>query len=240
MASFLDLHAHYLPAIDDGAPDLRAALEMVTAAKDLGFSHLCATPHQRADMYLPSAEAISTALAALRGALATLDGAPRLDVAAENYWDAVLHDRLASRSQPCYPGGKAFLFEVAPGLMPPGLEAHLFRLRLGGQLPVLAHPERYRAIQEDLSRAELLGRTAALVVDLAALDGAHGRPQMKTARRLVEERIAHAAATDLHKPEDAAAVGRGMDWVRRRLGPAALDRLLAEHPRRILAGDLPD
>ena len=77
-------------------------------------------------------------------------------------------------------------------------------------------------------------------MDLGALDGAHGRPAMKTARRLLEEGLAHAAATDIHTPEGPARPSRpawpgsASDWA-----TPALDRLLGENPRRILAGELP-
>jgi protein-tyrosine phosphatase len=123
--------------------------------------------------------------------------------------------------------------------MPPRFVESLFELRIKGRLPVMAHPERYLAIQHDPARAEALGRSAALVVDLAALDGAHGRPEMKTARRLVEEGLAHAAATDIHTPDDQRAIAAGMSWIRKRLGPEGLRRLLDHNPRRILAGELP-
>jgi protein-tyrosine phosphatase len=141
---------------------------------------------------------------------------------------------------PTYPGGKAFLFEVSPALFPPRFEETLFAIRMAGRLPVLAHPERYAAIQTDPARAESLGATAALLVDLAALDGAHGRPAMKAARALLEGGLAHAATSDLHAPEGLGAVAAGMAWIEKRLGAAARDRLLGENPRRILAGELPD
>jgi tyrosine-protein phosphatase YwqE len=103
----------------------------------------------------------------------------------------------------------------------------------------MAHPERYRAIRADLSLAEKLGRSAALLVDLAALDGGHGWTEKRVARRLVEEGLAHAVATDMHSLKDAKQAAAGMDWIRKRLGDKACERLLGDNPRRILAGDLP-
>ncbi len=104
----------------------------------------------------------------------------------------------------------------------------------------MAHPERYAPIQRDISLAEKLGRHAALMVDLGALDGAHGRAEMKTARRLVLDGLATAAASDIHRPADQTSVAAGMAWIRKQLGTAALDRMLEENPRRLLAGDLPE
>jgi protein-tyrosine phosphatase len=236
---FVDLHAHYLPALDDGARDRAMAVQMVQAVASLGFDRLEATPHQRAGMYLPARPDIDAAFDWLKQEAAASNPGLQLGLAAENFWDDVLLERLQKGGLPTYDGGPAFLFEVNPALMPPRLEHTLFELRLGGRLPVMAHPERYVAIQKDPARAEALGRSAALVVDLGALDGAHGRTEMKTARRLLEEGLAHAAATDIHSPDDQRAIAAGMAWIRKRLGPQVLSRLLDEHPRHILAGNLP-
>jgi protein-tyrosine phosphatase len=240
MSSYVDLHAHFLAGLDDGAETLDESLEMIRGLGALGFGHLHATPHQRAGMFMPSRERIDAALDAARAAVAAAGAAITLGLAAENYWDDVLHERLAANSQPTYDDdGRAFLFELNPQMMPPLLEAALFRVRLKGQLPVLAHPERYRTIQENPNHAETLARSAALLVDVAALEGAHGRAQMKAARTLVASGVAHAVTSDLHEPADLPAVAAGMTWIRKNLGATALDRLLAENPRRILAGELP-
>ena len=63
---------------------------------------------------------------------------------------------------------------------------------------------------------------------------------MKTARRLVLDGLAHAAASDIHRPEDQASVAAGMAWIRKQRGAAALDQMLDENPRRMLAGELPE
>jgi len=159
---------------------------------------------------------------------------------AENFWDGTFLGRIQTHQIPCYDGGPAFLFEVPPPLMPAGMEATLFDIRLAGKLPVMAHPERYQAVQAQLDRAEALGQTAALVVDLGALDGAHGRAQMKAARDLLTRGLAHAVATDIHSPNDLPAIAAGMAWIRKHLGADALQTLLADNPRRIIAGDLPE
>jgi protein-tyrosine phosphatase len=239
MSGFVDLHAHYLAAVDDGSSDIATTVEMVKGVVALGFTQLFATPHQREGLYLPSGLAID---AAFRQMTATISGAtaPVLGLGAENFWDETFLARVHAGTIPSYDGGPAFLFEVPPPLMPVSLDAKLFEIRLGGKLPVMAHPERYHAVQADLERARSLGRTVALVVDLAALDGAHGRAEMRTARQLLSDGLAHAVATDIHGVQDLPGIAAGMTWIRKHLGPKALETLLAENPRRILAGDLPE
>ena len=58
---FVDLHAHYLPALDDGARDRQMSMLMVQAVVGLGFDRLQATPHQRAGMFMPERAQIDAA-----------------------------------------------------------------------------------------------------------------------------------------------------------------------------------
>ena len=41
----IDLHAHILPGVDDGARDIQDSLEMAVMAADSGVSIMVATPH---------------------------------------------------------------------------------------------------------------------------------------------------------------------------------------------------
>lgn len=239
MEHYVDLHAHFLPGLDDGAKTAEVGMRMVGALAALGFGTIHATPHQRAGRFMPSRQAIDDAFASLSAAAGTQHPGLAVGLAAENFWDDVFHQRVSQGGLPCYPGERAFLFEVNPEMMPPRIENTLFEIRLAGRLPVMAHPERYLAIQDDLGRAESIGRSTALLLDLGALDGAHGRPAKKAARRLVEEGLIHAAASDVHTAEDQRTVAAGMAWIRKRLGAPALEVLLAENPRRILSGELP-
>jgi protein-tyrosine phosphatase len=244
MAHYVDLHSHYLPALDDGATDLAMSLQMMRAIASLGFSHLYATPHQRAGMFMPEREKIDAAFATVKGALGAGGSAsapvPTLGLAAENFWDDVFHDRLRAQAVPTYDTTPAFLFEVNTQMMPAEMESQLFQIRTSGYMPVMAHPERYAAVQRDVSLAERLGRQAAMLIDLGALDGAHGKAELKTARRLVLEGLAHGAASDIHRPEDQASVAAGMAWIKKQRGQAVLDQMLDDNPRRLLAGELPD
>jgi protein-tyrosine phosphatase len=240
MDHFVDLHCHYLPGLDDGAGDLETSLRMVRALAALGFTDLYATPHQRAGMFMPTRPAIVAAFGQVTDEARALGGELRFGLAAENFWDDVFHARLRVGQHPSYDGGSAFLFEVNPQIMPPRIDGELFQMRVRGQLPVMAHPERYVAIQTDLALAEKVGRSAALVIDLGALDGAHGRAEMKTARRLVLDGLAHAAASDAHSAEDQGSVAAGMAWIKKNRGPGVLRQLLDENPRRILAGEMPE
>lgn len=236
---FVDLHSHVLPALDDGSPDLSTSLVMIQGLTGLGFERICATPHQK-ERFRPSAAAIEAARAAVAGALVGRGLDVALTVGAENMWDEVLHGRLEADQVPSYDGGPAFLVELAVTDPAPGLEERLFAVRIAGRLPVLAHPERYQPLWRDRDRLVRLGGEIALVVDLGAVAGFHGRREAKAARWMIREGIAHAAASDAHGPGDVRVAAAGIAWIRKKVGEAAVRRLLDENPRRILAGEHPE
>ncbi len=237
---FVDLHSHVLFALDDGAPAIGDSLELCTLLSRMGFEIVCATPHQKVGAFVPTREAIDDAHARVRAALAERGIAIDLRLGAENFWDELFLKRAQNGEQPTYTGGRAFLFEIPVGFAPPHLDDRLFEVRVRGLLPVMAHPERYQPFWANPDRYEQLARTCALVVDLGALDGAHGKREREFARRLVEEGVAHACASDVHAPSDARAAAAGIAWIEKRVGRAGVERLLSEHPRRILQGELPD
>ena len=239
MPQYIDLHSHLLPGLDDGAPDLQTSMEMLAVLAKIGFAEVCVTPHQRNGLFIPSAEAISQALGQFQREAQNQRSRMRIRLGAENFWDDVFIERMRSHTIPCYEGKRAFLFEINPVHLPPRLEEALFEIRLGGCLPVMAHPERYLPVQRDLAVAETLGRQAALVVDLEALAGSQDRGETKTARLLVEEGLAHAVASDIHSPDTEHAVAGGIAWIRKRRGPSAIAQLLEDNPRRIFGGRAP-
>ena len=235
---FVDLHSHVLYGLDDGAPDQATALAMLDGLAALGISEQCVTPHQKASQFLPDWDLIEATLAALEQVRKPTH--PTLRLAAENMWDDVFYRRVSEDAIPGYRGTVAFLVEIPPPLMPPSMIDQLFKFRMAGKLPVLAHPERYHALWDNDELARELRRHCAFVLDLGAVGGFHGRREMKQARHLLEQGLAAAVATDAHQLGDLQQAAEGLRWIDKKLGHATTIRLFDHAPRAILAGELPE
>lgn len=235
---FVDLHSHVLFGLDDGAPDEKSAIALLDGLATLGVSEQCVTPHQKASQYLPSWELVERTLATLQ----TLRKPhhPTLRLGAENMWDDVFYKRANDGTIPHYQGTSAFLVEIPPPMMPPGMIDQLFKWRMAGKVPVLAHPERYHPLWDDDDLAQRLRVHCAFQIDLGAIGGFHGKREMKAARHLLESGLAACVATDGHQVGDLQQAAAGMQWIEKKLGHAALVRLFDHAPRAILAGELPD
>ena len=236
---YVDLHSHILPGLDDGAPDMATSMAMIDGLAGLGFSTICATPHQKTGQYLPSLESIRDAHQELLEALKSRDRELRIPLAAENMWDSTLYERMQSGAIPGYEGSKVFLVEFVPHQLPVGLFERIFDLRCKGILPVVAHPERYSPLWKAPESLEKLAADCAMVVDLGALAGRHGRKQAKYARKMVLEGNAHAAASDAHCTGDLKDAAEGIAWIRKKAGDEAAERLLSINPAMILEGKHP-
>jgi protein-tyrosine phosphatase len=236
--SFVDLHSHVLYGLDDGAPDEATTLAMLDGLAALGVGEQCVTPHQRAGQYMPSWDRIEATLAAVERL--RRPGHPTLRLGAENMWDDVFIKRLAANEIPRYRNTCAFLVEIPTSLLPPGMLDHLFKLRIGRMVPVLAHPERYQPLWDDDDLARQLRRVCAFVVDLGAVAGFHGKRETRAARHLLETGLACGIATDLHRIGDLQQAAAGLAWIEKKLGHATVVRLFDHAPRVILAGELPD
>ncbi|MBN1774095.1 MAG: protein tyrosine phosphatase [Deltaproteobacteria bacterium] len=235
---FVDLHSHVLPGVDDGAENVAEAVTLARGLRDLGFTCLVATPHMRPGLYDPAPQAVVAALHELRAALGA--AGPRVLLAGEHFLDDEVWMRIGEGLGRPYPNGRAILVEISTiGPGPARLSEQLFRLRVGGLRPVLAHPERCAAFQDDVARIEELRRAGvATALDLTSLVGQGGRGSRRTAERLLELDLFDVACTDLHAERELAEVERAIKRLRRLVGDDGLDRLLHRSPLR-LALELP-
>lgn len=236
--TWVDLHSHIVFDVDDGVADLTQSLAVLARLHAMGFAEVCATPHQKAGQYLPDWDTVTARFAHIQAQIAPGSG-PILHLGAENMWDDVFHQRYQDLAIPSYNDGAAFLFELSPSLWPPSLLDTVFAARMRGQLPVLAHPERYQFLAGNAALAKQVAAQCAMVLDAAALAGHHGAAAMESSRWLLKIGCAHALASDAHRTLDVDYAQDGIEWVIKKYGAAMANRLLDEAPRAILAGEHP-
>jgi len=240
MAGFVDLHCHWVAAIDDGARSPDESLAMLRGLRQIGFEVVVATPHMRPGMFDNDRPGLERAFAAMQPTLvAASEGLPTVHLASEHFFDDVVFGRLVRGEGLSYPGGKTALVELGQGAFPLRLQHRFFDLRRAGIVPVLAHPERYEPVWRDDSCLEpLFDAGAHLLLDVCALVGKYGRASQRAAEKLLDTDAYEAACTDSHRPADVDHVVRAIDRLRELVGPEEAQRLLGEGPRGLL-GDSP-
>jgi protein-tyrosine phosphatase len=237
MTGFVDLHAHFIPGVDDGARTKEEGLDLLRALKDCGFDRVIATPHMRPRMFDNEKADLLAAYSRFESATREEPGLPEIALSSEHYFDDVVFQRLLAGDGLPYPGGHAVLLEFYDMDFMPAVAHRLFDLRRRRLVPVIAHPERYRSLwRSHEPLAELVAAGAAALLDLGALVGKYGKEPQKCARRLLDDDLYHAACSDAHRPADIDDVEDGISLLAKRYGDESVHRLLSAGPREILEG----
>jgi protein-tyrosine phosphatase len=201
-----DIHSHFIPGIDDGAPHLEASIELLTAMRELGYRKVITTPHSMADGYRNSPEIILGGLEKLRAEVRRQGLDIEVEAAAEYYLDHELEQRVANDQVLTF-GNRYLLFEL-PFISEPNILLNVvFQMQTQGYKPVLAHPERYGFWHTNFSKYEQLKERGVLFqLNMVALSGAYG-PQVKTiAERLIDAGYYELLGSDCHNMNHVQAI----------------------------------
>ncbi len=237
MAGLVDLHCHLLPGVDDGARSLEDSLDMARSLSALGFTHVAPSPHNRPE-YAPR-EVAEARLEEVQEALRATGIPIELGLNSENYLldESFVSGMGTPAARLIGPG--AYVLVEAPYTSPvPALTEIIFRVKLKGVTPVIAHPERCMEFARKGRARDAVQAGAVLQLDIGALIGRYGSEAKKLARTFLGEGLYGIGATDLHGPVGAREwVGKSLKELRSRAGDRAFDQLMSTHPGRILKGE---
>ena len=231
----IDVHCHILPALDDGAVDLRDSVAMARQAEQDGISVVCATPHIREDHNV-NIEELGSRVAALETELAREGVEVRIAPGGEVAQLAAEGLGAPALARLSLDGGGWVLLEPAPGPLGVGLETLVARMAAEGLHALIAHPERHAAEGFEERLQELVGVGA--LIQWTAEFIALARPD-ELVMRLARDGFVHLLGSDCH----SSRAGRPL-----RLGPAAqrlrevcstaqVDWIVEDAPAAILRGD---
>jgi len=98
---------------------------------------------------------------------------------------------------------KYMLIEFQKLSFPKGYEDEIFKLQLEGITPIIAHPERYRAVQKDFNYArKWIDRGYIIQIDCASILGKFGKDAEKCAISLLENQLCHLVGSDAHNDKN--------------------------------------
>jgi len=237
---FVDLHSHYLPAIDDGVRTAEDGVKLLTGLRSVGYDVVVATPHIRTAMWENRRPGLTSTYDAFRASapfVAAAGALPETGLAAEHFYDDVFWDLFSHDEAMRYPGAHAALVELSEQMIPKGLPERAFAMARRGAHLVLAHPERYAPLFRGSEALDPLLDVGVLpLLDLMSLVGRYGRAPQEAARRMLDEGLYYAACSDAHKPSDVPLVGQAIEKLVEHVGAEEAEELLIVGPRCILEG----
>lgn len=235
----LDLHVHVLPGIDDGPRNLDDALKLARALVADGIEHVVATPHIYPGVFDNTPHRIAEAFERLQTAVTAEGLALTMTWAAEVRICPEIIDWLEHRRLPLLDGSlvgpSTALIELPDGQIPVGTDRLAGLMLDRGITPLIAHPERNKAVMEQPSRLETLRRMGCrFQLTAGSVIGEFGSKAHATARHLLDAGWADVVASDAHnlsgrKPRMSAA----RQWLQEHYDAALAERLMVLTPQQI-------
>ena len=226
----IDLHTHLLPGVDDGSPSIEASRPVLEWFAADGVDAVVCTPHLSASGASEAAPIRERHAAILAELAAAVPAGPHLVLG----WEIMLDEPGVdlTRAELALGSSKAVLVEF-PRTSPPGNgAAELFRIRMSGAVPVLAHPERYWGCTVDAVRE---WRRCGAVIQMDAIMLFGKSPMSALARELIAHGLVDCMASDNHA--DKRSLRAAHQWVAETASEEQAALLTRENPRRILADE---
>ena len=152
MKGLIDIHAHILPGVDDGASDFQESVRMLKSAYRQGVRCVIATPHYHRNHFHRNPERTMEALQKIRGWLR--EHLPDMIVllGTEIYYTIDFAEEIAAGN--IFPMAKSryLLVEFSPLEDYAYIRNAVHVLINRGYCPIIAHAERYRVFHQNVSR----------------------------------------------------------------------------------------
>ena len=95
--------------------------------------------------------------------------------------------------------GKYMLIEFQTHQFPKDFDQHLYDLKMSGVTPIIAHPERYKPVQNDIEIIEKLINSGCLIqIDAGSILGHFGKNCKVSAEIMLKRNMVHILGSDSH------------------------------------------
>jgi protein-tyrosine phosphatase len=232
----IDVHSHLLPGVDDGCRTVAESLQCAKMLLDAGYTHSFCTPHiwpalpeNRVENIVRWTNELQRELEAAGLPLRLMPGS-EINLAPD-------YPLRTEREQVVTYGmnGTHVLFDLWADRLPVHFRPALRWFQALGLQPILAHPERMKAVQDEPELADRFAEWGLLLQgNLQCLGDPPYAPTRRVAERFLLEGRYFMLGTDLHRIETLPVRLDGLAVATELAGEDVVRKLTVENPRRLL------
>lgn len=237
----IDIHAHILPGLDDGSDRTLTSLRMAELAVRSGVTDLIATPHsnQRGRFENYASDELQAQFQRLKEAVRREQLNLRLHLGMEVYATSDMADLYREGKLLTLAGSRYLLMEFGFHDDAYYMDHVLRRVLDTGVTPILAHPERYHALQAlpDIM-ADWVKSGVHMQINKGSLSGFFGKESFRLAVTMLNHDLASFVASDAHRSDQRTPVLRdAWHWIASHYSEHLAERLLLRNPQRVLRNE---
>ena len=195
----IDIHCHILPEVDDGSRSLNESIEMAMIAKEQGITKIVNTSHYHPDFRYKKGEELLKELEDFNNVLKENMIDIEVVIGNEIYYTKDLIKEIDELDFYTLNNSRYILIELPPTNFPKDLCNIVYELKEKNYIPVFAHVERYREVQENPELIyEVINAGAIIQVNSHSILGKSGKELQKVCNTLLNRNMVHVVGTDAH------------------------------------------
>lgn len=232
MQGIIDIHAHILPGLDDGAANMEESKEMLKLAYGQGIRKIIATPHYKRGQ---NPEHIMELSRQLQKEAYEIHKHYRIFLGQEILYSEDILEDLREKRALTMCQSNYVLVEFSPMISYSRLFQGLRKLILARYVPILAHMERYLCLREKGRVNELVNTGCLLQMNYCSIAGSHLNREVRWCRRQIHEEKIHIMGTDMHHiNKRTPEIKNSLTWLKNNCSMETYQKLVSSNAQNIL------
>ena len=195
----IDFHTHILPNIDDGSRSVEETFDLLKEAEAVGFDSIISTSHYIENYFESPVDERTEWVHALSGALKKENINVNLYLGNEVYFSENILKLLNENKITNINNSRYMLFEFSMNVKPINVYDVIYEMLENKIIPILAHPERYRFVQQDPSFIyELIDTGVLMQSNYASIIGWYGQKAEILMQKFLESNMISFLGSDVH------------------------------------------
>lgn len=195
----IDIHNHIIPQLDDGPSNNEEMMKLLKQAANQGITGIVATPHH----LHPRFDNVYSQVEKNTELLNRNDEIKKLGLTIYPGQEVRINDQIFEEIEQGKIRGinnsKYILVELPSRELPHYTKRIIYELQVKGFIPVIAHPERNKAIAKNINLLfDLINIGALSQITAASLLGTSGVNIQKLTCKMIEHQLVHFIASDAH------------------------------------------
>lgn len=232
----IDIHTHIIPNIDDGSKSVEETFKLINEAKEAGFTDIILTPHYITNYYETPGAEVKFWTESLQKIVDEKNLGVKLHSGMEIYISEELSELVRNGTVITLANSKYVLIEFPMNTIMRNVDEILFIMRNMGYKVIIAHPERYKCIQENIEYAmQLVEEGCMLQSNYGSIVDMYGKEAKKTLKKLLKMNLVSFLGTDTHKEETIyKVIPKILKNLKKVISEEKLYEITTLNPRKIL------
>lgn len=233
----IDFHSHIIPNIDDGSTSMKDTINMINEARQAGFTEIISTSHYIQKYYDLDCFEREKILDIIKKKVSEKKEINiKLYLGSEIYFTPEIIELVKNKKASTINNTRYLLFELPMNTKPLFVKEMVYELMQNGYIPIIAHPERYTYVQENIQYIEELASMGALFQsNYGSIIGMYGNSAKKTLKKLLKNNLISFLGSDVHKTGQIyPKIPKALKKLRKILSVEELEKLTTLNAQKVL------